>query len=143
MQSAEGTFLRQTGGKGYAARGAVEIEAGAATNEIRLVLTGFGSSRQGDIEDASAEGYADWAAGAKTGRAYALRVAERSDCSVTIRGISGLSTDTDPTIVAAAAADAVWKALNYVPSETVRQGVERVTLRSWNAEPGRDPGFGE
>lgn len=60
-----------------------------------------------------------------------MEVAARSDCGVTIVRILGMTTDTNPTIVAAAAADATWNALGFAPRASVRQRVESVVLRSW------------
>src|SRR5579863_8866347 len=114
----EGRFLRQTGGRGFAARVTVDFTTNASSPTIRVDLSGEGWTRQGDLEDASSQGYGDWALGAEYGVAYALRVAGRTDCSVIVSRITGASTDTNPTVVAAAAADAVWKALQYTPPDS-------------------------
>ena len=68
--------------------------------------------------------------GAVAGVRHALQVVGRSDCHVTVAQILGMITETNPTIVGAAAIDAVWKALDYLPSPQEVEQVEQITFAS-------------
>ncbi len=86
---------------------------------------------QGYIEDAPANGYDDWKQGAALGAEYALEVAGEKARSVVVSRIQGLTTDTNPTVVGAAAALGVWEALGYQPTPEQTQQIERHVFGSW------------
>ena len=44
----------------------------------------------------------------------------------------GLFTDTNPTVLAGAAAYAVWNALEFVPSSETVNHLESVIYKSWD-----------
>ena len=102
----EGAFLRQHG-KGYAARVTVSMQPTAALPGIRLACTGRLAQAQGELEEATRDGYADWKAGAVVGIQFALACTQHTAWEVTVTRIVGLTTDTNPTIVAVAAMRAV------------------------------------
>jgi hypothetical protein len=133
MREATARFARQTKSGGFFAEVSVEVEP-AAQPSVTIKTEGEGFRRQGTLESVPAEGYEDWRAGAVIGARFALRVAEVA-AVVLITRISGLSTDTNPSIVAAAAALAVWKALGVQPQPEAREQVEQVAFESWKNSP--------
>ena len=136
----EGNFLRQKG-RGFAARVTIQIECGANAPYTATALRGEGWIRQGDVEEVPSIGYDDWKQGAIIGAEYALKKAEAMDCTVIITRIVGMTTDTNPTIVGAAAINAVWQALNYVPEASEQNRLEAIVLNSWEHEPHTLPNF--
>lgn len=86
---------------------------------------------QGYIEDVPANGYDDWKQGAALGAKYALAVAGEKARSVIVSRIQGLTTDTNPTVVRAAAALGVWEAVGYQPTPEQIQQIERHVFGSW------------
>lgn len=98
--------------------------------EISVRLGGAGFKGQGSIEDAS-ESYATWIAGARLGVEYALTVA-KSAAAICVSRISGMTTDTNPSIVAAAAAEATWSAVNASPPAWARAQLDRLVRSSWS-----------
>lgn len=133
-----GKVFAQRGGLGYAARVVVEVEPGA--DGIVVACSGPGWARQGAIEQASADGYADWKAGAVAGVAFALRIMG-VDCGVRVVLIEGMTTDTNPTIVAAAAARAVWQAIGFTPASELTRRIEAEVLGSWRRGHDASPCF--
>lgn len=73
----------------------------------------------------------DWARGAAAGAAFACVEAGAPGGSVVVERITGMLTDTNPTIVAAAAAMATWKALRFVPQLAVLSRIEAACFESW------------
>jgi hypothetical protein len=143
----EGRFCRIKNRLPYGARVTIQIAMETTKPEILvqcsgtpLHLTGFS---QGDIEDVPAVGYEDWKQGAVVGVRYALQVVGHSDCHVTITRILGMTTETNPTVVGAAAVDAVWKALDYSPSlmevHQVEQRVFASSQLAYDALPNFSP----
>ena len=130
--SSEGRFLRQTRRGGYAARVSLVIETYSPNPQIEFNCTGEGWTAQGNIEEVPAEGYDDWKGGAVAGIRHAMRQAGRTDCSVSVTRILGMATDTNPSIVAAAAAFAVWDAIEYQPSASQVEFLQETALTSWD-----------
>ena len=128
---AEGTFLRQKR-VGYVARVKVEIRTPVATPAIAVELEG----------ELWARPTPEWEGAARYGVDYALGQLKRTDCLVRITQILGTIADTNATIVAAAAVDAVWKALKVEPPAALRSRIEEVTLESWTAKDAKHKEFG-
>jgi len=124
IRMAEGTFLRQRRSVGFVARVTVEV----SITEKPTVSVNL----EGDQWTTPTE---SWKAAAIYGASYALEVVERKDCAVRILKILGTIADSNATVIAAAAADAVWKALNCEPHALIRSEIEAVALGSWKAEP--------
>lgn len=143
MFEAEGNFLRQWKGKGYIARVTVRVNLSSETSSIVTACSGDGWSGQGNIEEVSATGYDNWKAGAIAGIRYALETARCQNCSVIVTRILGIATDTNPTIVGAAAINAVWKAIDYIPSDLEQNQIEVLVLSSWEHSPDKLPDFSE
>jgi hypothetical protein len=71
-------------------------------------------------------------AGAKAGVDFALSIVGMSNCHVVITKIEGLDvTDTNPTIVGAASALAIWSALKFEPPKEIIDGLETLVFSSW------------
>jgi hypothetical protein len=100
--------------------------------KVEVNCSGDGWIAQGYFEEATALGYEDWKQGAMVGVEYALRQANCLDCTVVVTKIVGMFTDTNPSIVAVAAAMAVWQALNYKPTEPEEKKLEDIVFNSWN-----------
>lgn len=129
---AEGRFAQVKNHKPAAAVVEVELNSTAEGPFVVVQTDGEGWTAQGDIESVPRIGYDDWKAGAVAGVQYALRVCGNPAYAVVIRSICGMQTDTNPTVVAAAAINAVWKALAFQPSDDVTACIEQKVFSSWS-----------
>jgi hypothetical protein len=129
MTVGKGRFSHFLDHRPYAARVELEVDTSAAATDISLQCSGEGWVEQGCLEDVSETGYEPWKGGARAGVQFALQVAGVS-ATVVIRRITGMVTDTNPTAVAAAAADAIWNALDFKPSKEVADHLESVVTGS-------------
>jgi hypothetical protein len=139
----EGRFLVQRGGKGFAARVSIAFERAPGTPRLELACTGPGVWRgQGSLDDVGPHDHLAWQAGARLGAAFALRIAGLAGAGVRIIKIVGMTTDTNPTIVAAAAARAVWAAAGFTPPAGLLARFEAQVFSScqldWEALPDFD-----
>lgn len=132
MIEIEGKFLRQYKGLPYAARVTIQFEPKPSQPYILIQCSGKGGGSQGIIDDVSEHGYRDWKAGAKVGVEYALEEANANKSGVIVTKIIGLLTDTNPTIIAAAAAFAVWEAIGFKASQEELKKLEDIVFNSWN-----------
>lgn len=132
MITTVGRFTRQTQGKGYAAVVTLTIDLSATDKHVSVECHGRGFYSQGYIEEVPEQGYDNWKQGAVVGVNYALDVAGIGPCHVMITKIEGLTTDTNPTVVAVAAMDAVWKGLDFTPPADIDTSVKAAALASWN-----------
>lgn len=130
MKKGEGRFLKQYK-VGYFAVVKLEVETGCEETQITTDCHGQYITSQGQIEEATADGYNDWKDGAISGVIFALEVADVQKVNVTITQIEGLTIDTNPTICAAAAARALWNALEITVSEETENNLENYVLQSW------------
>jgi hypothetical protein len=98
-----------------------EIDS-ASTVSLELDATGYliSSYYRGNIQKAH-EANDPWIQGAVIGANYALAQLKNSVYAVTITDIVGTDVDTTPTAVAVATIFAVWKAVNYQPSDDETQ----------------------
>jgi hypothetical protein len=141
MASAVGKFARWMGERGFFAEVAVEVESPSVTPGIELRLSESGWILQVYIEDIPVTGDRVWNEGARIGAEYALTVANTQSARVVITRISGMTADTNPAVVAAAAAMAVWTALKFSPTAEVIARVEAVVFNSWRQPPDALPQF--
>ena len=132
-------FFVQRGGIGFAARVTITLEPAPAGPIVDLACTGDGWSGQGSIEDVGPRGHDAWKAGARAGVAFALRIAGGRETRVCITRILGMTSDTNPTLVAAAAARAVWIAFEFTPPPALLAALDRRVLASWDREPDAPP----
>lgn len=127
-----GTYRRVHNGLSFLAQVTVELDPKAVEPTIRLDCHGEGWVAQGYEEIVPRVGYDDWKRGAIAGVYFALKCAGQSHLGVTITSISGMTTDTNPTVLAAAAADAVWKALAFTPPADIANRLEALVASSWD-----------
>jgi len=129
----EGRFLQTRKGVLCAARVWLTIEPAADQPAIELQCAGPGpAAAQGELDDVSAAGFPAWPEAARVGARYALHVAQAQTAHVTITRILGRAAlDTNPTVVAAAAAAAVWNGLQFEPGPAVRDWLARCVFESW------------
>lgn len=130
IMNGQGRFAKQLNGIGCFGLVEVEIELNSSITFILMDTHGEGFHSQGYVEEVPERGYETWKQGAVLGVAYALRVMEAPSCAVTITKIEGLTSDTNPTIVAAAAMDAVWKAFGFTPEPGITEIIEQSILAS-------------
>jgi hypothetical protein len=110
----------------------VEIAVHSLITSIGVQTHGEGFLAQGYIEDVPERGYEDWKQGAVLGVAFALWTAGNTDSAVTITKIEGMTSDSNATIIAAAAMDAVWKALSFTPEPALTTQIEQSVVASWS-----------
>lgn len=135
MLNAEAKIRRIRSGLLHFAEVALRLESPSSAPGIEFHCSGEGWIRQGRIEDAPSTGYDDWKAGARIGVEFALSVMSSPPTRVLIDRISGLVTDTNPTIVGGAAALAVWEALAFSPPPDTLERLEAVVFASWRQPP--------
>ena len=120
---AEGKVAQQIGPVGFYARVWVECAAteGDPSRPVRVL--------DEQVEEA-------WKSAAAAGATWALEIARaRASCAVT--RIDGMPCDTNPTLVAIAAARAVWTALQFIPDEAMAARVEQSIISSHRVSEGR------
>jgi hypothetical protein len=141
MIQVEGKFARVHNGLPYAARVTVTVEEPSAQPDILFSCSGKGWIRQGYLEEVPAVGYDSWKAGARAGIEYALSKAGVGTARVEVVKIVGMITDTNPSVVGAAAAIAIWKALEFEPPEEVISSMEAVVFGNWQRSHDEVPQF--
>ena len=132
MKKGEARFVRQYNKAGYFALVKLEVEREWNNLEITTDCHGSTSTSQGHIEEVPANGYDDWKQGAVNGVKFALEAINKQNAKVVITHIEGLTTDTNPTIVAAAAARAIWNAFEIRIPENTEKNLEDYVLQSWS-----------
>jgi hypothetical protein len=130
-----GRFARQLNGRGCFGIVEVEIETNSPITSISVQTHGEGFTSQGSIESVPKRGYESWQQGAVLGVAFALWTAGHRDCRVVITEILGLTSDSNPTIIAAAAMTAVWDALAFTPEPALIARIERSVVASQSLPP--------
>jgi hypothetical protein len=128
--TSRGRFARQLNGRGYFGVVEVEIDPNSSITSIAVQTHGEGFTSQGYIESVPERGYESWKQGVVLGVAFALWTAGHPGCAVVITNIEGLTSDTNPTTIAAAAMDAVWKALAFTPEPGLTTQVEQSVVAS-------------
>ena len=120
---------------------ALEVDLTSEPDVPRCACTGSGFVAQGHLEEAPSEGYEDWKAGGRAGVDFAVSVAALPTARVTIVRIAGLTTDTNPTVVGAAAAFALWQAVGFSPPAEVIGRLEATVFASWQLPHDHVPQF--
>ena len=82
-----------------------------------------------------------WQRGALHGASHALEIANSLPCAVRITEICGEFESTNPTVVAAACARAVWQAMGYAPTEQQCAHLDHAVATSFSAGPEALPVF--
>jgi hypothetical protein len=142
MPTADIRFGRYKNGLPHVAHVVLEVEGSSAGPGIEFTCSGRGFTSQGYIEEVPAVGYDDWKDGARVGVSFALSAADKANCRVVVSKIEGLTTDTNPTIVAYAAAQAVWRSLDFVPAKDIIDRMEAIVFSSWERPHDEIPRFG-
>ena len=142
MSSGEARFARVRQGIPYFAEVALEVDLTGELAVTRCECAGGGFAAQGQLETVTPEGYDDWKAGARAGVDFAASIAALPPARVTIVRIAGLTTDTNPTVVGAAAACALWQAVGFSPPAHVIDRLEAAVFASWNLSGDSVPRFG-
>jgi hypothetical protein len=124
MQAGRGLIHKVKGGLLHLADVELAVEVSSDAPHVVFTCSGRGFTSQGYFEDVPAVGYEHWKNGARVGATFALSIAGRPTAEVVVSRITGLSTDTNPTIVAVAAAHAVWNALGFAPPDEVVRALE-------------------
>jgi hypothetical protein len=115
MQTGKSKIKRLTGGIPLFAQVSLTVEPTADFTRVEFACAGAGFSSQGYLESVPPLGYEPWKDGALAGVRFALAVAGVSAAAVVITEIVGVTSDTNPTVVAVAAAHALWNALELNP----------------------------
>ena len=84
---------------------------------LMCAAVGYGAPELGARE------WSSWEKGALYGVRFGLNLANSLPCAVRITGVEGESSHTNPTVVAAAAAYAVWEALDYEPPKEIHDRI--------------------
>ncbi len=100
-------------------------------NEIVENYTGKGFTGQGNIESVPANGYNSWKIGAKKGLEYAFSLVDNY-WTVVINKIDGLSTDTNPTIVAYTVLRAFLDRVDFKLNVKEIEFLEKFVFDSWS-----------
>lgn len=122
------------------AHGASKIEAivedYAVGTFIEINCNGINNSfSPGYILEVPKEGLLNWEKGAIVGLQYAIKKTKVDGIKVVISKISGLVTDTNPTIVALAAADIVFQYTHYKLSDEEIKEHNMIAKESWKKVP--------
>ena len=134
MQVGRGKLAKVKSGLTHFAIVEVEIADSTSAAVVEIRCTGQGWVAQGYIEEVSAEGYDHWKKGAVAGVLFALKELPSLQKFIAITKIEGLTTDTNPSIVAFASAHAVWNALGHKPSDSAVTQLEGVAFTSWSRD---------
>lgn len=82
-----------------------------------------------------------WRGGALYGARYALEVANSLPCALRITEIVADEESTNPTIIAAACAHAVWEVIGFAPGLEATQRLDAAVAASLQAGPDALPTF--
>jgi hypothetical protein len=130
----KGRFLRTKRWSAFAYVEVVVHEGDCKEVSVDFVCKGQGWIRQGRIEEVSDAGYEDWKRGAAAGVRFAFRLAGFPSRRVTVTKVEGTTTDTSPASVGAAAAIAVFNALEIPPPPSFEHQVEEIVFGARTAD---------
>ncbi|WP_431113134.1 hypothetical protein [Variovorax paradoxus] len=100
---------------------------------IRVACDGAGWTAQGHLEEASSNGYEDWKDGARVGIRFACALVGLPNAAVVVARITGMTSDTNPTVVAAAAALAILQNGGKQVEPRVRSWLYTQAFDSWSS----------
>lgn len=122
-------------GKPFCGEVILEIESSLDIVEHQIIeqYQGEGFLSQGGIEKIPEEGYDSWKQGVKRGIIYGIKkIIDARKLKVTILECSGLTTDTNPIILAFVASRAILKELENKELESELNRLEELVFSSWN-----------
>ncbi|MDC7998045.1 hypothetical protein [Gilvibacter sediminis] len=110
--------------------------------EIIEDYRGEGWIGQGSLEVVPKEGYESWKAGVRAGIQYAFgKLKNVAGLKVVVIEANGMTTDTNPTILAYAASRAILQQFEHKESEAKRQNLESLVYSSYNFDLRAIPDF--
>ena len=119
-------------GKSFYGEVILHIEA-SKKQEIIEAYNGTGFMGQGALEIIPPKGYDDWKQAIKLGINYGLdKVTDKRKFKVTIVEGSGLTTDTNSTILAFVASRAILEKIENNESTIEKEKFEKLVYSSWN-----------
>jgi len=126
--------------------GEVILKMGLLSNSIEHELIeeyrGKGFQSQGYIESIPQKGYDSWKEGVRIGVDYALSmVSDNRKFKITILEANGLTTDTNPIILAFVASRAILNEVKNKESEVELKKIEEIVFSSWNYGLGSQMNF--
>lgn len=116
------------------------------SNKLELIenYQGSGWIRQGYKEIVPNKSYDKWKKGIHNGISYAYNKLKNSNgLKVTVIQASGLTTDTNPTILAFASSRAILDKLENIESKDESRELEELMFNSWNYDFDSIPNFEE
>lgn len=122
-------------GKSFYGEVILEIESISGLKEHQIIenYQGKGFQSQGYVETIPKEGYDSWKQGIKNGIIYGLKlIIDDRKFNVTILEANGLTTDTNPIILAFVAARALLDKIENKESKTEVEKLEELVYSSWN-----------
>jgi hypothetical protein len=133
VTTSTGKWLDVHGGVTYFAKVSVDAAAEARVEVLRRAPS---EPHDSDAVGVPATGYDQWISGALLGVEFALGFIRTKPVSVIIQRIIGTIVDTTVGAVTAAAAIAVWTALEYTPPRDATERLKRCALETRDS-PGR------
>jgi len=113
----------------------IELIPNSDKHEVIEKYNGKGFQSQGYAESIPQKGYNSWKKGVKIGIEYALRIInDYRKFKVTILKVNGLTTDTNPIILAYVSSRAILKEFEKKESEADLKKIEEIVFNSWNYE---------
>lgn len=104
-------------------------------HEVIEKYIGKGFQSQGYLESIPKKGYDSWKKGVEIGVEYALRmINDNRKFKVTILESNGLTTDTNPIILAYVSSRAILKEFKNKESKADLDKIETIVFNSWNHE---------
>lgn len=136
MTTSTGRWMCTHGGVTCFAKVEVTVDA-AAEASIEFLRLAPGEVYDADAVGVPAPGYAigydEWTVGARLGVEFALDSSRVGPVSVVVRRIIGTAVDTTVGAVAAAAAIAVWTALEHTAGDDATERLQRCVLEGRNS----------
>ena len=129
-----GTFAKHRKVSAFARVELIVHEPSADAATTSFTCAGAGWIAQGYVEEVSALGYDAWKQGASAGIDFAFRLAGELRRRTTVTKIEGMSSDTNPASVGAAAALAIFDALSIPPPPSFQTLVEDMVFGGPDAE---------
>lgn len=110
----------------------IEVLEEATQHQLIEAYKGEGFLGQGHIETIPAKGYKSWKIGIRRGINYALgKLLDKRSFKVTVVYCRGMTTDTNPVILAFVASRAVLDKLEHEESQQELAALEQVVFSSW------------
>ena len=113
----------------------LEIESTPDMEEHQIIeqYQGEGLRSQGDIEKIPKEGYDSWKTGIKNGIIYGLKlITDNRKFKVTILECSGLTTFTNPIVLAFVSSRVILKEIENKELKSELNKLEEIVFSSWN-----------